>query len=159
MEPVKIIRNEEYLAVANSMILEARRHIDIGTYKFEISRRADAKGLNCLIQALYSMSCAGVSVRVLLNRTGRRNRLTRINEAAAKTLISQGIAVKFLPDNRCQHAKLLLVDKCLGLLGSHNWSVRSMTENYEVSVAIYHAGLLEETQAHFEKIWKSSKLL
>lgn len=159
MDAVKIIRNEEYLAAAEPMILEARRRIDICTFKFEISRRADARGLNRLIQALYSMSSSRVSVKVLLNITGRRGTLSRLNLAAGRILQVHNIDVRYLPDNRCQHAKILLVDKCQGIIGSHNWSYRSMTENFEASVAIYHAGLLARLQAHFEKIWESSQLL
>lgn len=159
MEFVKIIRNEEYLAVAAPMILEARRHIDICTYKFEISRRPDARGLNRLIESLYAVIDNGVYVRVLLNITGRRGTLSRLNLAAGRILQGHNIDVRHLPDNRCQHAKMLLVDKCQGIIGSHNWSYRSMTENFEVSVAFNHAGLLGEPQAWFEKLWKSSKLL
>lgn len=159
MEWVKVIRNEEFRAVAMAILANARRSVDICTYKFELSTRPGARELNSLVEKLYALANNKVLVRVLLNITGRRGTLSRLNQAAGRILQEHLIEVRYLPDNRCQHAKILIVDKCCGIIGSHNWSVRSMTENFEVSVAINHAGLLEEIQAHFEKIWKSSKLL
>lgn len=159
MEFVKVIRDEEFLTVAEPMILEARRQIDICTYKFEMSGRPEAKGLNCLIQGLYAAQSLGISVRVLLNIMARRSGLSRLNLNAGRVLQGHKIDVRYLPDNRCQHAKILIVDKCQGIIGSHNWSVRSGIENFEVSVAFNHAGLLATPQAWFEKLWKTSKQL
>lgn len=159
MDPIKVIKNEEYLAAAQGILGLARIKVDICTYKFELSERIDARPLNSLVRILYSLAGNKIPVRILLNTTGRRSGLTRINEAAAKTLKSHGIDVRCLPDGRCQHAKILLVDGCLGIIGSHNWSPRSMTDNMEVSVMIQGPQYLEEIQKHFEKIWEGSKTL
>lgn len=159
MDCVKVIRNEQYIAVAQAFLESCRTTVDICTYKFEISQRTDARDLKKLIQTLYALAALGKRIRVLLNISEKRTGLSRLNENTGKTLKARGIEVRYLPDNRCQHAKILLVDKCQGIIGSHNWSPKSMTENFEVSVAINHAGYLEEIQAHFEKIWAGSKKL
>lgn len=156
---INVVRNEQFVAVAQALLADARRDIDICTYKFEISKRPDALGLNSLIGTLYGLQAGGVKIRVLLNITEKRSGLSRLNENTGKALKAHGIEVRYLPDNRCQHAKMILVDRCVGIIGSHNWSPKSMTENFEVSVAIYHAGFLEEIQNHFNKIWESSKKL
>ena len=147
------------MAVAGAILDDARKCVDICTYKFEISQRADARGLNYLIQDLYALVVVGVRVRVLLNITGRRSGLSRLNENTGRTLKARGIEVRYLPDNRCQHAKMLLIDRSMGIIGSHNWSPKSMTENFEISVAIYHPGYLKDIQEHFDKIWEGSKKL
>lgn len=159
MEPIKVIRNEQYLAAAQGILGLSRYSVDLCTYKFEITQRADARDLNSLIATLYSLVVIGVRIRVLLNITGKRSGLSRLNENTGKALKTHGIEVRYLPDNRCQHAKMLLVDRCMGIIGSHNWSPKSMTDNFEVSVEIHHAGYLQEIQAHFEKIWEGSKEL
>ena len=157
MDAIKIIRNEQYLTAAQGILDLARQRVDICTYKFELSQRADARGLNSLIDRLYALAAAGKKIRVLLNTTGARSGLTKINEHAARVLKQHDIDCRTLPDGRCQHAKILLVDGCLGLIGSHNWSPKSMTENFEVAVEIHHAGYLLDLQEHFEKIWAGSK--
>lgn len=157
MEPLKVIKNEEYLAAAQGILSQARRRVDVCTYKFELTQRAEARALNSLIDTLYALANNKVLVRVLLNTTGKRSGLTKINEYAARALRKHGIETRALPDGRCQHSKMLLVDGCLGIIGSHNWSPKSMTENFEVSVVISHAGYLLDIQNHFEKIWEGSK--
>lgn len=159
MDIVKVVRNEQFYLVAEEMLSCAQRSVDICTYKFEISKRSAARDLNNLIQILYDLVEERVRVRVLLNIAGGRSNLVKINEVAGRALKAHGIEVRGLPDNRCQHAKILLVDRCVGIIGSHNWSPKSMTENFEVSVAINHAGCLEDVQAHFEKIWAGAKKL
>ncbi len=157
MDTLKVIKNEEYFKAARFVLTQARRQVDIATFKFEFSQRIDARPLNSLIDILYTLANNKVIVRVLLDTTGRRSGLARINRRAAGTLRQRGIDVRTLPDSRCQHAKILLVDGCLGIIGSHNWSWRSMTENFEVSVLVYHAGHLQELQEHFDRLWNLSK--
>ncbi len=157
MEPIKVIKNEEYLAEAHTLLQEARRRVDICTYKFELSNRPGAAALNSLIEALYRLAYNGIEIRVLLNTTGKRTGLTAINLYAARALRKHGIEVRTLPDGRCQHSKMLLIDSIMGIIGSHNWSPKSMTDNYETAVVIRHAGCLYTTMEHFEKIWEGSK--
>lgn len=159
MDPIKVIKNEEYLAVALDILSQARHRVDICTYKFELSARPDARGLNSLVRILYNLANNKVLVRVLLNTTGRRSGLARINENAGRVLKKHGLEVRTLPDGRCQHAKILIVDGCLGIIGSHNWSPKSMTDNFEVSVVFYGAQYLVRIQEHFEKIWEGSRKL
>jgi len=159
MDPIKVIKNEEYLAVAQGILDQARHKVDICTYKFELSKRPDAQGLNSLIGTLYDLAIIDVRIRVLLNTTGKRSGLTRINENAGRVLKRHGLEVRTLPDGRCQHAKILIVDGCLGIIGSHNWSPKSMTDNFEVSVVFYGAQYLVRIQEHFEKIWEGSRKL
>lgn len=159
MDPIKVIKNEEYLAAALGILDLARVKVDICTYKFELSERIDARPLNSLVHRLYDLASNKILVRVLLNTTGRRSGLARINENASRTLKKHGLEVRTLRDGRCQHAKMLLVDGCLGIIGSHNWSRRSMTDNFEVSVMIQAPQYLVQIQEHFEKIWEGSRKL
>lgn len=159
MDIVKVVRNEQFFGVAMAMLEDAQSSVDICTYKFEFSTRPAARELSRLILRLYTQAAAGIPVRVLLNTTRAKSGLTKINEHAARELKKMGVDVRTLPDGRCQHAKTLVVDNCAGIVGSHNWSPKSLTENYEVSIALYHAGYIQEIQAHFEKIWAGATKL
>ena len=159
MEPVEVVLNEQFLSTAMAMLVDARKSVDICTFKFEFSTRPSARILNFVIQKLYALAANEVKIRVLLNTTRARSGLTKINEHAARELKKHAIEVRTLPDGRCQHAKTLIIDNCAGIIGSHNWSPKSLTENYEVSIALYHAGYIQEIQAHFEKIWAGAKSL
>lgn len=156
MQSVSIIRNEQFTAAAQEYLGQATRYVDVATYKFEYSKGSDARELNSLISTLYSLAIIDVRVRVLLHGGGRRTTLVKINEYAARELKKHKIQCRYLPDNRTQHAKLILVDKCIGIIGSHNWSVKSLVQNFEVSVGLYHAGYISDIQNHFDKIWEKA---
>ena len=159
MESVKVIKDEEYLAAALGILAQARNRVALCTYKFELSQSIAARPLNSLIDNLHSLASNKVDIRVLLNTTGRRSGLTRINENAARSLKAAGIKVRALPDGRCQHAKMLLIDGCLGIIGSHNWSINAMTKNSEISVVFYGAQYLGEIENHFELMWEKARQL
>ena len=153
---VKVVRNEQYLSAAHSLLDRCKQGIDICTYKFEFSKRADARGLNFLIDKICALAKSGREIRILLDTTRKQSGLTKINEYAGRRLRQCGIKTRTLPDRRCQHAKLLIVDSSFALIGSHNWSPKSMTENFEVSVLIQDVDLLKDIQAHFAKIWEAA---
>lgn len=156
MDRVKVIKNEEFYTHAGGVLVLAEKTIDLCTYKFEFSQRTDARELNRLIERLYERVSAGIKIRALLHTTHARTGLTKINEHAAILLKAHGIMVRTLPDNRCQHAKMLLVDRSLAIIGSHNWSPKSLVENFEVSVVIADINLLENINKHFDEIWSKA---
>jgi len=156
---VKVIRNEQFYDACLWIFGSIRKNLDICTYKFELSNRADANGLNYLVRVLYSFAARHVRIRLLLHLAKCRSGLTRINEYAARQLKQHGIEVRSLPDDRCQHAKMILVDGHLGIIGSHNWSPKSLTENFEVSVLIAGKEHLASIQEHFDTIWEKSKVV
>jgi len=156
---VKIIKNEEFLRYARAILARAQKSVLIGTYKFELSERSDARELSKLVCILYDIASKRIPVKVLLNVTGRRSGLTRINERTGRILQKNGLQVRCLPDNRCQHAKFLIVDDSLAIIGSHNWSPKSVTENLEMSVMLNDLEEVSEIKRHFEKVWETSKEL
>jgi len=147
------------LTYAKALLARAQKDVLLLTYKFELSARADARDLNNLVKILYDIVFDKVSVRVLLNSTGRRSGLTKINENAGRILQEHGLKVRFLPDGRCQHAKVLIVDNSLAIIGSHNWSPRSMVNNLEAAVVINDPGEVSEIKKYFERIWDTSRKL
>lgn len=154
---VRIIRNEEFLTSALGILAKAKRSVILCTYKFEVSQSPDSRNLNDLIKTLFHLVGLGINIRVLLNIARTRSGLTRINKIAARALQEHNIEVRTLPDYRCQHAKMLIVDGWLGIVGSHNWSPRSMTDNFEVSVELSGPEYFQEILKHFEMIWERSR--
>lgn len=154
MERAKVIKNEEFLGVVHAILRQTIKTIDICTYKFEISKNKSTRGLNELIKTLTLVAGRGIAIRILLETNARRNGVSRYNLYAAGILKKSGIRCKTLPHNRCQHAKLILVDDEIAVIGSHNWTPKSITSNYEISVVIRDRAALENTKEHFDKIWE-----
>lgn len=159
MDTVKVIKNGEFLVVAYAILQDSQKSIDICTYKFEISKSGSAANLNDLIKTLAIMADNGIKVRILLETNARRNGVSRYNIHAAGELKKMGIPCRTLPRQRCQHAKLILVDDEIAIIGSHNWTPKSMTSNYEISVVIRSRSILQNTKEYFDKMWQKGVAL
>lgn len=128
-----IIHDKDFLKVATPLIHEARKRIDIATFKAEIKHRPSGADLICFFETLYRKRAQGVEVNFLLNWNDKRRAVPNSNRYAIKELLASGVNVRILPDNRCCHAKIIIIDTDRALIGSHNLSVRSCSHNFEVS--------------------------
>jgi phosphatidylserine/phosphatidylglycerophosphate/cardiolipin synthase-like enzyme len=101
--------------------------------------RAGGQGvINDLLLALVAARQRGVEVCVGLDQGlvyGTTDRDPK-NDAAAAWLTAHGITVVWDEKNRTSHAKILLVDDQVAIIGSHNWTRAALTDNREVSVLI-----------------------
>lgn len=102
-----------------------------------------------ILTALRSAAHRGVDVRVLVPRHGD----SRLVQAAMRSfygdLLAAGVTVReYRP--AMLHAKLLVVDRELSVLGSANFDNRSFRLNFEVAVAIYGAATADALAAQLE---------
>lgn len=73
-----------------------------------------------------------------------------------RELPKYGIHVHCLKDNRCCHAKLLIVDRHAAILGSHNLSVKACHNNFEVSYIILDNFMVDIVYTAFSEAWSGS---
>lgn len=99
----------------------------------------------------------GKRVRVLLSSTGGGGAIPAINRAAAAWLVQRGVEVRNLGPRRVCHAKVVIVDRRLAVVGSHNWSPSSLMRNFEVSVVIEDESLVRRLVEHFDGLWSVGK--
>ena len=157
MRDIEIIEDEHFVPVARSMLQDARYSVDISTYIFKLAGSKDGRPLTSLVESLYALAKSNIRIRVLLNIMDKRTGPSKVNVRTAQSLKKHGLEVRYLPDNRCQHSKMLLVDKCVGIIGSHNWTPQSMAYNFETSIAIFHPGYIIPAQKAFDQIWIKAK--
>ena len=127
-----------YPRAAERLIAAARQRIWLMQYVI----RADDDGVvHDLLMALVAARQRGVEVRVGLDQGlvyGTTDRDPK-NDAAAAWLQAHDITVVWDEQNRTSHAKVLLVDDEVAIIGSHNWTRAALTDNREVSVLITDA--------------------
>ena len=99
-----------------------------------------------LLQALADAQKRGVEVRVGLDKGllyGTTDRDPK-NDAAAEWLTKNGIQVVWDEQDRTSHAKILIVDDHVAIIGSHNWTRAALTGNREVSMLLTDPELLAQ---------------
>lgn len=93
-------------------------------------------------QALIRASRRGVKIRALTN----------YGEIASK-LNSHGILAKVWTGSRLMHAKTIVIDRWVAVLGSHNFTQNAMSLNVEVSIAESDEELCQKLAKYFESLW------
>lgn len=133
---ITILKDEEFRTAILSAIREATREILITTYKMDYRESPKIRHLNAIVEALGRARMRGVNIYVLLNGDSRKSKIGRINREARETLYHKRIVARLSPRGRTSHAKLIIIDKCLAFVGSHNLSESSLCRNFEVSLMI-----------------------
>lgn len=131
-----ILFDEEFLPQAVALITSAKVCIDIATFKAEITSKPRGRHLQEFFKILFEKKSQGLQVNFLINWNDERRVVPMANLSAIRDLKQHKIDVRILQGNRCCHAKILMVDKDKAIIGSHNLSVRSCHNNFEVSYLI-----------------------
>lgn len=152
-----ILQDEHYLPAALTLISKARKSICISTFKAEITTRPRGRLLCVLFDTLYEKVKSGVSVRFLINKVTKKGSIPLSNMYAIQEMPKHGINVRCLRNERCCHAKLLVVDDVAAILGSHNLSVKSCHNNFEVSYESRDIIFINYLQHLYDSIWYNAQ--
>lgn len=88
-----------------------------------------------LTKALELAAKRGVAVRVLMPRKSNHLLADIARGSFIRQLQSAGVGFDFY--SQMIHAKIVLIDQSMGLLGSANFDMRSLLLNYEVGILVY----------------------
>ena len=148
-----ILADNNFLPHAQALISGAQSSVDISTFKAEITTKPRGQELLHFFKALLAKAKAGVKVRLLINWNTERKSCPKTNLYVMTELKKQNIKVRTLKNNRCCHAKTIIVDKKNIIVGSHNLSVKSCHNNFEMSYFLQSEELAKEAAAIFDRSW------
>lgn len=72
-----------------------------------------------------------------------------------KTLQKEGVEAKKLATKNLIHAKMIIIDDRIVVVGSHNITAPAFSTNYEVSTIIENEEQAKEYSQFFDKLWQS----
>lgn len=154
-----LLIDQDFLPHAQALIDMANRHIDIATFKAEITSKPRGQALRLFFDELFKKRSQGVQINFLINWNTERRVVPLTNRYVIQELKRRMVNVRVLPDDRCCHAKILIVDRRVAIIGSHNLSVRSCHNNFEVSYLIQDPGSIARLYAAFNHVFSTAKTL
>jgi len=150
------IINGNYSKIVIPLIKNVKTNFDIVMYQwgyYPYRAKTDIQNLNYEIKAAAKR---GVSMRAILHPGNPMDHLMQKNAQMASFLTAWGAQVKFGKRGGCTHAKMILLDKTIAILGSHNLSQRSLSTNVEVGIVIEGSWEIREFQEYFNFIWEQN---
>ena len=134
-----LVLDSNYKDIALSLINSANSSIILAVY----SAKYYPDYPNPLLDALCQAKSRGVKVEVVLDDE------LDYNKETLAYLKSCGVDAKLDSPKTRLHAKFLVVDGKLVLLGSTNWSYSSLNLNHEVDVLISDSGIARQLKNYF----------
>lgn len=124
------------------LIKDAKRTIDIIIFDWRLYLGQKNHPVTLLTAALAQAVARGVHVRVLGS-----NALTRAQ------LQGMGLKCRALYAEKLVHAKVMCIDGCIAIIGSHNYTQSAFARNLEVSIVVDLGGAAVQFQSYFNNLW------
>lgn len=157
MIELRALIGREYMAKLPGLMESAECELRVALFQMQV-KGARAQGWSgALALKLVAKAREGKRVRVLLSSAGGGRAVPAVNRYAAGWLGHQSVEVRNLGAGRVCHAKLVIVDRRLAVVGSHNWSWSSLSKNFEVSVVVPGGALVDRLVEHFDGVWSVGK--
>ena len=129
------------------MICAARTSADAALYRLSNPR---------LARALHNAARRGVRVRVILDR--EKYALT----TSTRELLSKlKIPFRLMSGRRGRYAKMhhkfAILDGCVAVAGSYNWTLESEKQNYEFLLVLWERRQVRGFEKEFEALWAAAQ--
>jgi len=151
-EDIQPVTDAQYFDVAKKMIQEAKSSIRVMMYEMVYYNKHPNSPSNILMRELIDAKKRGVKVEVVLEVREGEDRTTKNNRLSGKILSEGGVEVIYDLLLKTTHAKLMVVDMEVILLGSANWTFAGLTKNHEVSVLIRSKEVAKELIDYFNQV-------
>ncbi len=135
-EDVQLVLDAQYFQVAKKMIQEAKHSIQVMMFEMGYYDQHPNTPSNLLIKELIDAKKRGVKVEVILEVKEGEDQTAKRNRHTGKILSEGGVEVIYDPLFKTTHAKLMVADGKLTLLGSTNWTYYALSNNHEASILI-----------------------
>jgi phosphatidylserine/phosphatidylglycerophosphate/cardiolipin synthase-like enzyme len=146
-----VLRNREYSDALLRGIREARSTIICSFYLFKIGEGRNNQPRR-IAEELIRARKRGLTVTVILEKTGKDNdTLDADNRSTASLLAQGGVTVHFDSPQITTHNKVVVIDNRHIYLGSHNLTQAALNYNNELSVRIDSPELASEILSYLER--------
>jgi len=151
-EDVQLVTDGQYFQVAKKMIQDAKTSIQVMMFEMGYYEKFPNTPSNLLIKELVHAKKRGVRVEVILEVKEGKDRTTERNRHTGKILSDGKVEVIFDSLFKTTHAKCMVVDGSVILLGSTNWTYYALTNNNEVSVLIRSKEVAKAFSDYFNQV-------
>lgn len=151
-QELKLITDLEYFPVAQKIIQEAKSSIRVMMFEMGYYEKYPLTPSNLLIKELIAACKRGIKVEVILEVKDNKDRATIRNRQTGKILAAGGVIVFYDSPFKTMHAKCLVVDEKIVLVGSTNWTYYALTNNNEVALLLHSPKLGRELSAYFNQV-------
>lgn len=140
------ISDRGYFQTIHDALRGAEDSIHIVTFELKYYTKYPQSNENILVEDLINASNRGVDVRIIVDQYSRENN-------AFQYLTDSNVSIKYDSEDVTTHAKLIIIDGKMVILGSANLSYYGLERNNEVGVLIIAEHIARYFENYFDKLW------
>ena len=144
------VTDRQYFDTALARIESAQKSIHIASFEMKHYDSRPSSKMNRLVRQLVYAKERGVDVKVVTDEYSRENN-------AHSMLAENGVPIRLDGRDQTLHAKLIIVDGKVVLLGSTNLSFFGLEKNREANVMIDDEAVAQSFERYFKDVWESSE--
>lgn len=137
------IIGKEFADKVIPLIKNAKKSISIIIYDWRWYPDQIGSGIQKFNNAIINAHKKNINIKIITYSTH-----------TLKTFSQFGILIVKLPSSRPIHTKLMIIDKKIAILGSHNYTMNAFTINYEVSVITQDENAVKRLNQYFSNLWE-----
>lgn len=138
-----------YLSYVPSLLAAAQEEVLVALSDLRLYQEG---GTQPLLDGLVEAAQRGLEVRVLFERRGDRGP-TGEQLAAFQYLSRRGVETRWDDPEVTLHAKFLVIDRRVLVVGSSHWTYSALTDSVQVDLVLHCPGLAALAADFFELLW------
>lgn len=138
----QVIVGSKYLETVAGLVAEARQSVDLIVFQLRMHPTRKSDPATMLLRALQDAALRGVRIRAICGSEGIRELLRQVS-----------IEARVLYVERLVHAKVILIDDTVAVVGSHNLTQSAMQRNVEVSLVVHFSTRENDLSLYFRNLW------
>ena len=143
------VNDREYFQLMHDLLRSANESIHIVMFEVKWYPDYPDSSMNVILQDLMDAESRGVDVRIVTDEY-----LT--DKPVLTYLKDNGIDIRYDSEETTTHAKLIIVDGKLVMVGSTNWSYYAIENNHEANILLYSPEIARDFESYFYDLWISS---
>lgn len=150
---IEPILGPEYVEKVINFVRQAIKNIEICAYTWKWYEHQASTDIQRLNYAIIEKARSGLPIRAIFNHEAGDHPLSTGNTITASKLRRYGVLTKHDGTKVTSHLKMFLIDDDIAIIGSHNLTTRSVSQNNETSVAIRGREAVRPYRDYFEVLW------
>jgi phosphatidylserine/phosphatidylglycerophosphate/cardiolipin synthase-like enzyme len=146
------VSDRGYFPAVHEALKNAKTSIHIAAFELKYYDKYSSSLQNQIIDDLIAAKKRGVDVRIVLDEYADSDPNTNGYEYVKKN----GVGIKYDSNKTTTHAKLIVIDGHVVILGSTNLSFYALEENNEVDVVLYSEKTAAYFEKYFQRLWDAS---
>lgn len=149
---IEVLNNRDYARKVTELLESSTASVYLVLYVMKYDGDGVDHAANRMIRSLVGARKRGEDVRVLLDRVTAQSYPETTNYLAR-----EGVNYRISPPGVTTHTKLMVIDGCVTVVGSHNWTWSAASENNEASVVLYSGEAARIERDYFFGLYEQAR--